>query len=560
MTDKVLLVEIDLVSPAGAMTTLHLSDRAISPLPPTDADRPNVAWDDRLIEAPTIQRMLFADMMTLEPGLGVGLMTLANADRALDLYQSYVWGEVRMWRWTSGQPFASAAPLMTGPVAGTPTYDIQTRGPSRVRVTLFDYRLELERPVQSVAFSGANDVDAGIYFEGEPALAGRLRPLAFGDLTGAHIPAPLVNTYINAYRLHDGPVAPSGIGGYAIEIYDRGGPAGLEGGDDLSAEVDIDAEFYYAAMYPDVIDNPFDPRPPGEEETVPEDPPPGESLPPRWQAWTAGGLIKLNASLVGEIALGFRGDATGGYVQTAGPIVARVLARSGVPAERIGASVAAFPAPAVVGAYSATPATARELVGWIGRSVLMAILPDRSGVWQAFALGAAEAEAVIEIIEDDILHLEADESAPRGAGEFNVGWGRIWTTYRRQNLQVELQFTEAEARLGEAYRHVLIEDAGFKARYPSSWRPLTLDTALRHEADALALAIELKALFGLAADGTPRRQWRLTLEMSDAVEGVQLGATIQITAPQWGVDGRFILIGEEPLRPRRDQIIWTVWG
>ena len=559
MSRTVILVEADLVSPLGVAVTLRFSDRAIAPMAPDDADRPNAVWSDRLIEPPTLKRMLFDDLQSLEPGLGVGTLVLANADGGLDAYESYVWGEVRVWRWTVGQAFSTALPLMTGPAAGTPSRDVQTRSPSRVRLTLFDYRLELERPIQTATLQGTNDVDGDIYFEGDASLRGRLKPLAYGNLLTAHIPAPLVNAYVSAYQLHDGPIAETHVGGYELQIYDRGGPAGLVFGNDLTGEIETDEEFYYEALYPEVEDNPFDPVPPGD--VPPEPDPEAPPLEPRWQAWTERGLLKLNGQLVGEIACGIAGDVTGGtYVETPGPIIARLLARAGVPAERIGASVASATCDSVMGLYVPAGGTAREIIGFVARSAPLAILPDRMGVWQAVPFAAPAEVADFTLIGDEIIQLEADDSAPRGAGEFIVGWDRIWTTYRRESLQAELQGTAAETRLAEPYRYSTLEDAAFKARYPSAWQTMKVDSALRYEADADALAETFQGLFGLRADGRPRRQWRVTIEMTDTVLALPLGSTVSIQAPDFGVEDHFLLIGEEPMRPRRDFIVWTLWG
>lgn len=271
-------------------------------------------------------------------------------------------------------------------------------------------------------------------------------------------------------------------------------------------------------------------------------------------------MLKVNAALVGNIAFGFKGDVTGGYVETPGPIAARILKRLGVPDGRIGESLFDIDCDSVVGVYTAEAATGRELIGWLSASAPMAVLPDRMGVWQAIMLAPPAGPPGFTITGADILDLEADDGAPRGAGEFSVGWSRIWTTYRRETLQPQLLFTDAEARLGEAYRYANAADDDYKARYPAAWRKMKVDTALREEADAVALAATFKGLFGLRPDGKPRRQWRVTIELTDEALAIELGATVAVAAPEYGIDDLYLLIGEEPLRPRRDQTIWTVWG
>lgn len=530
---SVILVECDVVSPAGDPATLRFSDRAIYPMSPTDPGRPNMTWDDRLIEPPTLRRSLFEDLQTLTPGLGVGLMSLANADRALDVYQGWVWGEVRVWRWTYGTPFAAAARLMTGPAAGAPTYSVQSTRPGRVVLTLFDYRLELERPLQSNAYSGAND-GVAVFYEGAIGIKGRLKPIALGDLMTAHVPAVPINQSFGAYQLHDGRMQNAVDGGHYFKVFDRGYDADYVLGGDLSDS-------------------------PGLEPTFPT-----IGLSPAHVYWfTRLGLFKFNGQPVGQVAFGVMGASPGPGLAaptTAGPLVAWVLAKAGVPAERIDASIPDYPSTAVLGAYATDAISAWDMVGWLARSAAMAVLPDRLGQWKALTFAPPAAVAIHSLGSADILQLEADEGVGLGAGEFSVGYDRVWTTYRRDNLFHALHDTPEETRLATEYRYTLDEDDGYKARHPGSWSKLKIETALRRQSDAEALTQTLKGLFGLRPDGRPRRAWRITLEMTDDVLAVQLGATVEVDAPEWGVGDRYILIAEEPMRPRRDLIIWTVWG
>lgn len=525
---SVILIECDVTSPAGEASTLRFADRAVFPMAPTDADRANAVWDDRLIEPPALRRTLFDDLATLDPGLSVGVMVLANADHELDQYQGHIWGEVRVWRWTYGAPFSTARALLTGPAGGTPSYDVLAGRASRVRLSLFDQRLQLERPLQSADYGGGND-GVDVLYDGDAGIRGKMKPLAYGRLLDAHVPGVPVNHGVGAIQLHDGRIAPAPFGAGMMQFFDRGGDAGLIYGGDLgfSANQDIFDRNTLEALY--------------------------------IYQHSVRGLLRFNANPVGAIAFGYRGAAPGGvYAETPGPIIAMVLERAGIAAGKIGASVKAIDCDRVVGAYADQPVTAREFIGWIATAGPMAVLPDRHGVWQAVLL-QPPAAPMLTLTDADILNIEADEASQLVGGEFSVGWDRIWTTYRRDNLQVELLDTDQEARLAEEYRYAKVEDAAFKARQPA-WRKLQIETPLRQLADAQALAETLKGLFGLRADGRPRRSWRVTLEMTDAVLGLDLGATVALSAATYEIDDDFILIGEEPLRPRRDQIIWTLWG
>ncbi|CAN5643386.1 hypothetical protein BH10PSE5_BH10PSE5_19560 [soil metagenome] len=518
MTSTVILLEIDAVSPAGASVTLRFSDRAIRPFPPSDPDVANLSWDDRLAEAPTFRRALFGDLETLAPAVGAGALTLKNADGGLDAYQGYAFNELRVYRWTEGTTFAAAQRLLKG-LCILPAFDSRSSQAATVRVDLYDYRAEQTRDVPTALYAGTND-GVTIFYEGYPdGLKNRVRPQALGDLTDAHLPPVQVNAGQYVFQLHDGLTQGSEA------IFDGGAAAGYADQGD-KANATFDATTPSAASY---ITN------------------------------LARGLVKINGSPVKGLTFGCKGDATGSYVETAGPIAARLLALAGVPAGRIGASVAALADAAVVGVYAGDASPAWDLIAWTVRGVLTAILPDRNGVYQAVTFAAPKPVADVTIAFDQVLNLEPDEASALPIGEIRVGWGRIWTTFSSGELKDSVRSTAAAERLADQYRWAKDEEATVKARFPRAWRTLTIETALRQEAAAIALVAKLKALFGLRADGTPRQMWRVTVRDGDGLTA-DLGATARLIYPPRGIDRNFVLVAEEPMRPRRDQAVWTLWG
>ena len=127
-----------------------------------------------------------------------------------------------------------------------------------------------------------------------------------------------------------------------------------------------------------------------------------------------------------------------------------------------------------------------------------------------------------------------------------------------EGLPVEVDVLDEE-RLAAEYRWATFTNPTVKARLPGSWTSIEIETALRREADALALAASIGALFGLRPDGSPRVQWKVTVERAVAQQA-ELGDTIAVDDPSQGISGRFLLVGEQLLRPRRDQVVWTLWG
>jgi hypothetical protein len=516
MTNAILM-EVDVVSPAGEAGVLRFCDRAIRPFPPSDADRPNAAFDDRLKTPPALRRALFDDLASLSPGLGFGAAVLANADKGLEPWKAHAWGEVRVWLWTVGEPFGSAIPLGRGPCT-PPDFDRRGSRPGEVRLGFYDYRAEVEGALQQALFAGDNGVAGELYEGTADDLKDRHKPMGWGRLDDAHIPAPMVNAGVLAHLLNEGPISAP------VQVFDRGDDAGFAD---------------QGALVGPAFDA-FAPSPAS-----------------RCQDLTRG-LVKINGDPVGRLTFGFRAGPAAGYVETTGPVLARMLAKAGVPPERISASVEALPDTGVVGAWFDDATSARDALGWVARSAMAVLAPDRDGVWTAELLAPPAAVADHEIAPDELVDYSNDATAPEPAGEVKVGWGRVWTTFRGADLAPALRGTAAETRLAEDYRWTVDPDATVKARYPRTWRTLEFTTALRLEADAVALAARLKAMFGLRPDGQPRRVWRVVIELTAATQAVALGKTIGL--PGTDLEGLFLLIGSEPMRPRRDLVTWTLWG
>lgn len=518
MSDRVILVEIEVTSPAGETSTLRFSDRAIRPWPPSDPHRANKVWDDRIVEVPSMRRMLVDDLASLAPGWGVGTVWLANGDGALSAYEAYTFGAMSVRLADPGAAFADSAVLWSG-VCDLPAFGATTGRPDRVSVPFFDRRADLDLPLQTTLYTGGNGV-GGVLYEGLiDGLKGRAKPLAYGRLLDAHVPAPNVNGGVMAYQLHDGAIQGS------EQVFDRGAPAGMADGGNYSGAA-FDAANPAPATYVTDIGR---------------------------------GLLKFNSTPSGAVTFGLKGDAAGGYVETAGPIARRLLLRAGVPADRVGATIAAMASAAPIGVWSDDARNVRDTLAAVARSGQAAILPDRLGVWQAYPIAPPAAEADIALSEQDVLSIEADGNAPAPVGEVRVGWGRIYATTGRSDAAPSLS-EDVVSRLSQEYRWATAEDATVKARMPSAWRKIEIETALRLEADALALAAALKALFGLRPDGRPRRQWKVRVPMTDALLAIELGSTIGLTYPRRSIAGNYLLIGHEPLRPSRETMIWTVWG
>lgn len=518
MIESALLVEVDAVSPAGVAKTLRFSDRAVRPFPPSDPDRANAVWWSILQDPPTFRRALFDDIRNLAPSIGAGAMALLNSDGALNPYEGFAWNEIRVLRWTFGTPFAAAVLVLKG-LCAVPSYDHHTSQARMVRVDIYDYRAELEKALLGPQYAGTNNGTTILYEGSADGLKGRSKPLALGDLSDAHLPPVQVNGPASVFQLHDGAIQGP------VAIFDGGAPAGYANQGDKTDAV-FDATTPAAASY---ITN------------------------------HNRGLVKINGSPVMGLTFAAKGGSAGGYVETVGPVAARLLAKAGVPPERIGASVAALLAAQVIGLYANDQAPAGDLLAWTARSALTSVLPDTSGVYQAVTFGPPAADAVASIAADQVLNLAPDQASLGPIGEIRVAWGKISTTFSSGELKASVRISAEAERLATDYRFATRDLAAVKARYPRSWSTVTVETALRTEAAALALAEQLEGLFGLRPDGKPRRAWRVTISTLDGLVA-DLGDTVALTYPPQDINDNFVLFAEEPMRPSRDQAIWTLWG
>ncbi|MCW5723438.1 MAG: hypothetical protein KIS81_00605 [Maricaulaceae bacterium] len=546
MSERVILAEIDVTPPGGgSVQTLRFSDRAIRPFGAGQGAVSHAVWDDRIIEAPSLARALWGDFQTLSPGWSAGAMTLANADRALDAWEAWSWGAIRVRLWTPGTAFSAALLVMSG-VCQPPGYAYGFSEAPRVKVIMHDHWAELDKPLHTQFYAGTNDGDTVLY-EGTPeTVKGRPKPVALGRLLDAHLPCPQVNTALQAYQLY-GDIVGTGLsvfgGGAGVSLFDRGDAAGYVHAGDYGHNNPVDG--------PTSAD--FD----------------GEALDPGEYIYDfAAGrkLIRIEGQPVGKLAFGFRvGD------QAHGSVLKRLFWYAGLPDSRLTGILTTSGQHA--GVFFADPVSARDAIGWAARGaatelggvgyIAFILAPDRTGVWrfnEVYPPGIPGFLVAASIGEADVIGLATDESAPPPLGEAAVGWGRIWTTYGPADIAPDLRGTDKEQELAAEYRWLIAEDAAAKEAWPNAFRRIEIATPLRAESAAQLYANWLIARFGLAPDGRRQRAWRVTLEITQARLAVRLGQIVNIDLPAAGLDGQFLLIGEEMMRPRRDLMVWTLWG
>ncbi|GEM_PF-620847 len=527
------LVELDLVDPEDAPVTLYLSDLPMRPWPSTDADKPNQAYDPRVLEAPSMAIDLYADPARLTGSLGLSQLVLSNADGYFNQYRGWVFKAVRVW-WGEIKPlgeargFATDFRAMLDGRAETPAWRVSANQPSRLSVPIYDRRLDLENDVQPVEFAGTN-AGPSDYEGGPDDLKDRPKPLALGDLQTANIPFPWVNPAAQVGQVHDGEYQA------LTGIFDRGQDASLTTDGDLSGAA-------------------FDAATPATGHYVTD---------------LGRGLWKVDQGFGGVVTVGVQGAVDlvpgVGYLDTA-PGLIEALIRREDPVASIGATFATIAAPETVGLYIADRTPTRLVIDSLARSMPGWVLPGPLGTWQIGKLRLPTGVADRTIEASDVLSIEpGDPSVSVPVWRVTVKGARLYQTHTRSNLAGALWDTADEARLRDEFRQAVIKDAALRDRWWPNVREVEIDTALRDPADLEPVAQLLFDVTSVRADGTPFEEWVIAVEMD--AEWLDLLATpglgvlkVRLIYPDEGIDRVMLAMGAAPGRPKGNQITLRVWG
>lgn len=238
-------------------------------------------YQPRIKTLPSFRRDLFAPGTTGgASSVSFGDLILANSDGALDGLRGYgLAGQAfTLLLGKEGDAYGDFASMIVGRVEQPIFDDVST-----VRIRLLDRSQDLQQPIQSNTYAGDNILPAGL--EGVDDLAGKTKPLAFGDVRNASV--PMVNTYRQEDQASDGAV-------HSVPaVYDNGAP--LDVGSDYSSQSDM-------------------------ETTAPS--------PADFRAWPAGGYIRRQNSAVGTITADILEGATAAD-RSAAQIAKRIVTRSG---------------------------------------------------------------------------------------------------------------------------------------------------------------------------------------------------------------------------------------
>jgi hypothetical protein len=505
---------LTLLSPNGTVERHVLTDAPIRPFPATDPDLPNKKGLNRIVELPSWSEDIYADPAKMSGAVGAGSVTLANGDQALSYWSGYAFQTIEWRRGVEGQPWAQWDRVAAGR-AEPPAWTLSDQQPSRLQITLIDLRDDLTDDAQSRVYEGDNSGSSGI--QGGEDAAGRLVPLALGDLSRANIAPFQVNGSTRIFQFHDG------AAGGVPRLYDRGGLASFAAVGDVGGGIET-ASLTSGQFCTDL----------------------------------ARGLFRLGGATGGDVTV----DALGavGAGDTGPTLLSWLLRRRYGELVAMGGGFGALAAgAATLGVYLTDAVSYRDLFDLICRSDRLWCLPDAFGVWQIGRLSPPSApmatindNAVVRIAPDD-----AEAAMP--VWDVEVKWGRNYSVLARQGMASAVWDTDREAFLKQEWRVARDQRAAVKARW-SNARKLSFDTALTSAAAAAALVAALHDLFGPRPDGTPRLSLRVAVEMTPAHLAVPLGETVRLIYPSDGIDQPMLVMGRRIASPARHLMWWRLFG
>lgn len=508
------------------------SSRALRPFLASDADRPNVYFHPRLLEAPQMERAIVA-FGRAQGGSEVSgaRLVLVNADHALDHLLTWGWQEGRIFIYrfereegsTSPPAFADVTLIFSG-ILGQPVPSYSRGRPTRIAFDVMDPLAELDDPLQPAAYAGDNVPPAG--YEGVPETVGGLTLAdAWGRLL--NITAPMVNGSTEAFHFGADGVQE------VVTAYDRG-----------SAEI-RDANLSGAT---------FDST----------DPATG-----KFNSDIARGLAKFGSTLADRSSTTWdvKGNKLGGvYVDTPGTIIKRMLKdRRGWTDDRLDLDAFTALETACPWECGLWKRAGEDLSFRLAIDKLVASVFGYRGIRRdgKFTLGVTTlptGDPVARLLRSDIINVEQLAPVDRNNGtppsETVVDHARNWTVQREGLAGNVLGDPDRKAWLAQEYRSTRSPaSAGVLAKFPNA-KPLRLTTLLIQTAHAQALG-------DLVQDILEEEPALLRITAIDNARSaaVDLADAFELDYPLYGWDERpFRCLRLKPNEPRAGLITIEGWG
>ena len=270
----------------------------------------------------------------------------------------------------------------------------------------------------------------------------------------------------------------------------------------------------------------------------------------------ATGCFTLGASPAGAVTADVRGDAAGGYVETAAALVRRIAtARAGLadPGDLDAAAFAALDAlaPAPVGLFVDTEVRLDRLLDDLVEAIGGHYGFDRAGRLTVGRVGEPAAEADAEFDAGQILEI-GRVAVARPVWRQKIGYGRYLRTLDPSGVAGAVD-DEGRADLAEGFRYATAEDPAIRDRHTLAEEAVR-DTALAMAADAAA-----EAARRLALHGADRDAFRVRLKTQPFA--LDLGRTVRIRYPRYGLaGGRTLLVVGMVEDAAVNEVTLELWG
>jgi hypothetical protein len=493
---------------------------------PTDSPA-NTVYPGRLLDPGTFERSVWQPGSTRGAGsVGLGVVTLANADGALDALFDYAFDgrDVVIARGQEGQPRSSFVTVF----AGTLEHCLVTR--STVTLRLRDRQGEVAAlPLVAARYAGNNVLPQGV--EGTAAdLKGLPKPVLWGE--AENFTPPRVNSSTLTYQISSRAVA-------SITGVYEGGNA-ITAGTNRGTLAALQATAPTAGTYDYSLGN---------------------------DAVGEGAYFRLGSTpSLGITCTAAEGAST---ARTAGQVIQRILLAAGLSMDQV-STLPAFDGKnaATVGWWAGTDAqTVAQALDALSISVGASWIADRTGsirlvrLEEPASLPATASIAAWQPVGNDgvVVSPTADDDRGVPSYEVAVSWGRNYTV--ETGGQVAGVVTQARRDfLALEYRTATARDASVwnpdakSGRHPLS-RPVAIETQLRLEADAIAEAARLLALYGQR-----RRYAQITITAATAA-GIDLGSVVTVTSDRLGfAAGRRMLVIGMREELGADRVTVSCWG
>ena len=485
----------------GGIETFYLSDKGYSTRP--DDDLPNVYFPPKVDNPYTMDLSLFSG--TGESGFakssapGFGSLRIVNGDGALDELTSMSWRgrKVKIYTGTQDFTFDQFELIFDGVSAGIEVDD------THITINLSDQSYLLDRLLESNLYAGTGD------YEGFEDLKGNPKPLAYGHLF--NIEPVLIDSGRLIYQIHDGSI--QGV----QAVRDRGVP--LTFNEDTT----------------DLLNNAPDAG--------------------QYNTDLSRGLIRMGSTPDGIITVDAQGENQGGFVETAGLIMVRILkTRMGVNA--LGDELINEGAFATLDAESGVYITTETMAS----NLLDRVINPFGGYWSFTRKGVLTAGILSTptleeyTITEDLIDFDGVELVGvfPAVWKQRVGYKPVGVTQNSDDLAGSTSSTIREL-VSEEYRYLTSELRSVRSADKNAVDRTDFLPAYE-EADAQVVLDRLVALFSVE-----RRLYRVSIR--NMLFRLYLGSVVKLKYPRFALDeGKlFIVIGFSE-DAETDTTILELWG